>query len=125
MRIASAFALCTLSIAFAQTVKLRNVSHSGTQFEAGNIVEVAITGAVPSGTVTVIQNGGAPFVFGTTDSSGNWSITATESGSDVGSYSQSWFVDNVPMTPGRQQPVSALSASAPELYCICELHRNQ
>jgi hypothetical protein len=94
-----AIALWTfLSIATANaqgSAKLSNLTHLLTPIEVGNMVGISITGATPNAAVTVVQNGGAPFYMGQTDASGNWSVTATETASDVGSYSQRWYVDGV------------------------------
>ena len=68
-----------------QTVSLRNLSAPNTKLEVGNTVEVRITGAAPNGTVTVVENGGPPYTFGTTDLFGNWSVTAVEAANYVGS----------------------------------------
>jgi hypothetical protein len=88
-----------MPLGFTQTVTLRNVSHPETHIEVGNIVEVRISGAAPFGTVTVVENGGSPYEFGTTGSSGNWSVTATESSAEIGPYTQTWYFDGVAMTP--------------------------
>lgn len=103
----SFFCVCfTLSAAFGQTgsVALRNVSVPFTSLEVGNIVEVTITGATPFGTVTVVQNGQPPYVFGTTNAFGDWSVQATESQEYVGSYHQVWYVNGVQLTPTNPDP---------------------
>ena len=93
-------AMCLLSpAARAQTVTIRNVSFPFTALEVGNTVEVKITGAAPNGTVGLSHSGGPPVTMGTTDGSGNWSITAVEEPIHVGSYHQTWLVNGVPLTP--------------------------
>jgi hypothetical protein len=82
-----------------QTVTLSNLSHSYTHLEVGNVVRVQITGAAPFGTVTVVQNGNAPYTFGQTDGNGNWSTTSTETSDYVGSYNQVWYVNGVALSP--------------------------
>lgn len=81
------------------TVSLRNVSYPYTRLEVGNTVEVTITGAAPFGTVTVVENGGSPFEFGSTNGFGDWSTTGVETAGYVGSYNQRWYVNGVEMTP--------------------------
>ena len=61
----------------APYVSLVNVSHPFTPLEPNDTVQVSISFAARNGTVTVVQNGGAPYVMGTTDQSGFWSTTAT------------------------------------------------
>lgn len=85
--------------AFCQSVTLRNVSFPLTGIEAGNTVQIDITGAAPWAPVTVVQNGAAPFYFGDTDAYGDWSITNSESAGDVGPYNQVWYVGGVAVTP--------------------------
>lgn len=98
--LSAAFGMCMiLQSADAQTVSLRNVSYPYTAIEVGTTVEVKITGAAPNGTVTVVQNGAPPFTFGTTDAFGYWSVTATEGPENVGSFTQTWYVNGIPMTP--------------------------
>lgn len=83
----------------AGTVELRNLSYPHTLIEAGTYVQVVITGSTPKGTVTVVQNGGAPYVFGTTNDSGNWDVTALETTADVNDYYQTWYVNDVAVSP--------------------------
>jgi len=92
-------AIALYGTVYAQTVTIRNVSHPNTHIEVGNVVEVDISGAAQFGTVTVVQNGGAPYVFGETDIDGSWTVTAAETGGNVGAYNQHWFVNGVEMTP--------------------------
>lgn len=103
MRLLSLFVcVClSLSVASAQTgsVSLRNVSFPFTSLEVGNTVEVRITGAAPFGTVTVVQNGQPPYVFGTTNAFGDWSVQAVETQEYVGSYHQVWYVNGVEVPP--------------------------
>ena len=46
-----------------------------------------------------MENGGSPFTFGTTDGSGNWSVSNVETSGYIGSYNQVWYVDGSPLTP--------------------------
>lgn len=94
--------VCHAPLLCAQgTVQLRNVSYPFTKLEVGDYVAVTITGAAPNGTVTFVQNGGSPYVWGMTDNAGNWSTPPglQESGSNVGDYYQTWYVNGVPVTP--------------------------
>ena len=99
--------LLVLSMASAQTgsVSLRNVSFPFTSLEVGTTVEVKITGATPFGTVTVVENGNPPYVFGTTDAFGNWSVQAVETQVYVGSYHQIWYVNGVDVPPSNPDPI--------------------
>jgi hypothetical protein len=56
-------------------------------------------GAQPFGTVTLAQNGYPPVTMGSTDSNGDWSISAVETSYHVGSYNQTWAVNGIAMTP--------------------------
>lgn len=89
------------SAAHAQgSVTLRNLSWPFTPLEAGDWVQVAITGATPGGTVTSVQNGTAPYTWGTpVDGSGNWTVSAQETTANVGDYTQTWYVNGVALTP--------------------------
>jgi hypothetical protein len=107
------FGLLAWSSLDAQIVSLRNVSYPGTALEVGNTVEVKITGAAPFASVTVVQNGDPPFFFGTTDGLGSWSTTAVEQQSNIGLYTQTWYVDGVAATP--LNPSATYLASAPRL----------
>ena len=89
----------------AQTVTLRNVSFPGTGIEVGTTVEVRIAGGALFSSVTVVENFGAPYFFGTTDGNGDWSVTATEALGNVGPYNQSWYVDGLLMNPINLSPV--------------------
>ena len=89
---------CSIFLARGQSVAIRNVSHPNTKLEVGNTVEVKITGAPPGGTVTVVENGGSPFTFGTTDGSGDWSVSNVETSGYIGSYNQG-YVNGFPLTP--------------------------
>lgn len=82
----------------AQTVAISNVSYPGTGLEVGDTVGVTITGAAPNGAVTVVANGGSPYYFGTTDGSGYKFIPSTITSSDVGSWSEVWYVNGVALT---------------------------
>lgn len=79
----------------APYVSLVNVSHPFTPLEPNDTVQVSISFAARNGTVTVVQNGGAPYVMGTTDQSGFWSTTATETVQTIGDYVQYWYVNGV------------------------------
>ena len=68
--IKSACLLAVMSSAFAQSVTLSNLSHPYTRIEVGNIVQISITGAAASGTVTVLFDGMGPTFVGYTDGSG-------------------------------------------------------
>jgi hypothetical protein len=125
--------LCLLvsSVHAQGTVSISNMSYPFTNLQVGNYVEVTITGAAPGGAVTVVQNGGSPYFFGTTDSvTGNWSTSAQETGDNVGDYYQTWYVNGVALTPnnphqtdfsyGPQLPSFGVSAgyvaSSPGVY---------
>ncbi len=97
--------------AFCQSVTLRNVSFPLTGIEAGNTVAIDIAGAAHFGSVTVVQNGAAPFFFGTTDGSGAWSISALETAADVGVYNQVWYVNGVPLAPANANATYFASAA--------------
>ena len=81
------------------TVQLANVSFPYTSIEVGDYVRVTIAGAARYGTVTVVQNGGAPFNFGKTDASGHWSVMIEETEAYVGDYYQSWYVNGIAIAP--------------------------
>src|SRR6218665_868480 len=65
-------------VAVGQEVSLRNVPRPHTAIESRNIVEIKITGGARLGTVTVVLGFNPPYVFGTTDGAGNWSVQATQ-----------------------------------------------
>lgn len=109
------FSCFAVSPLFAQgTVTLNNVSYPFTSIEVGNTVQVQITGAAPNGQVTVVQNGGAPYVFGTTDASGNWQVTATETAANIGDYQQLWYVNGVAVTPWVAPPYLGWAPTLPD-----------
>ena len=94
-------------------VRLNNSSAPYTHIEAGNWVEIRITGAAANGTVTFTQRFnsgplGGPYNAGQTNSSGFFSLTVQEQSSNVGSYEQHWFVNdgvnNVEMTADNPDP---------------------
>ncbi|HEX4232466.1 MAG TPA: hypothetical protein VHZ07_27630 [Bryobacteraceae bacterium] len=90
------------SFATAQTgtVTLTNYYYPWAQIEAGDYFTVSIVGAAHNQTVTVVENGGSPYPFGTTDDSGNWSIAGTETSEFAGlTYTQHWYVGGVEATP--------------------------
>ena len=106
--------LCFTFVALdGQSVSLSNTTHPYTQIEVGDTVKVSITGAAHNGTVTVVQNGNPPYVFGTTDANGNWTLNATETSVYVGSYTQIWYVNGVQLTPSN--PNSTYLPWAPRL----------
>ncbi len=88
-----------VTLANAQTVKLLNQSKPFTSLEVGNTFQIVIAGAAANGTVTFTLNGAGPFTAGTTDGSGNFSTTGTMGSSDVGSYSETWYVNGTAVTP--------------------------
>lgn len=84
------------------TVQLIDQTEGGTNYKVGDSFTVSIHGA-PNQQVTVTQttNGvpGSPFVFGQTDSSGNFSVSGTWAPSNAGSYTQLWAVGGVAAGP--------------------------
>lgn len=114
IRLVLPFLLLFPSLAGAEgTVSLQNVTHPFTKLQVNDFVRVNITGATPYGTVTVVQNGQAPHVFGSTDADGNWQITAEETIEFIGSYTQYWYVNGAALTPANPDPT--MFAWAPAL----------
>lgn len=105
--------LCMLLRADGASVRIRNVSFPHTALEVGNTVEVRIADATPFGTVTVIQGGAPPFIFGTTDGAGNWSTTQQETAEYVGTYNQTWYVNGIEIPPDNSHTLSAHAPSLP------------
>lgn len=87
----------------AGTVVLANVSKPYTGIEVSNTVSITINGAAAFGTVAVSQNGGPVTVWpgqpNTTDGSGHWFVSSVETTGNIGNYTQTWYVNGVPMTP--------------------------
>ncbi|HEV2381601.1 MAG TPA: hypothetical protein VG206_17635 [Terriglobia bacterium] len=72
---------------------------SGTVHKAGNSFILTITApGHPNKPVSVMQNGSAPVLLGTTDAQGTWTATGTWGPRDVGSYTQNWYVDGIAAT---------------------------
>src|SRR5579862_7970509 len=70
-------------------------------FVSGDGLNLSITGATPGGTVTLSEtkNGTAycpcPWTAGTVDGSGNFSLTGTETDTNVSEYTEQWYVNGV------------------------------
>jgi len=82
----------------AQTVQVRNDSYPGTALEVGNTVGVYISGGTYNQEVTVVANGGSPFVYGNLDMTGAWSHQSLII-SGGGTSNQTWYLDGTPITP--------------------------
>jgi hypothetical protein len=91
----------------AQTVSINNTSYPATSLEVGDNYSVVISGATPYGAVTLIANGGSPYLFGYTDGSGNFSVTGTIVSAVVGAWTEYWYVNGV-----------ALTAANPDTYWL-------
>ena len=74
-------------------------------FVSGDGVQLAITGAAAYGTVTLVEtkNGSpycpCPWTAGTTDGSGNFALTGTETDIHVAEYTEQWYVNGVAIGP--------------------------
>lgn len=80
------------------SVQLYDVTHSGIDYHVGDSFTVTVKGP-PNQTVTVAQNGGNPYNFGTTDSTGTWHTSGSWSVGNAGSYIQIWKVGGVQAAP--------------------------
>ncbi len=81
------------------TVKLIDNTHPGTtHYKVGDSFTLQVKGA-PNQPVTVQQVPSNPYVIGTTDGSGNWSVTTGWGSGNVTSYTQYWAVGGVAAMP--------------------------
>lgn len=98
-------------------LNFRNLTHPGQDFQAGDSFQLQITGAKPNQPVAVYaeQNGvpaTSPTSMGSTDGSGNFSITGTEASGDVGSWLERWTVAGVEVS-GSPLAFTVSAAPAP------------
>jgi hypothetical protein len=70
-------------------------SRGGNALQVGDTWLVSITGASPNAPVTVTA-GGNTTPMGTTDGSGNFSLSGAARAQDVGTWNESWAVGGVP-----------------------------
>lgn len=94
--------------AWAQTVTLSVTGpQSGTRYYAGDSFTLTVRGAA-NAVVTLSQNGGAQGQMGTTNSSGVLTLTGNWTNSNIGTYTQIWYVAGVAATPTLSFSISAL-----------------
>jgi len=73
---------------------------NGTAFKAGDSFNLTIKApGYANKSVSVAQNGGGPVQLGVTDAQGNWTASGTWSATDIGSYTQIWYVAGVAVAP--------------------------
>ena len=90
-------------LSIGQTVTLTNTANAALSpdFVSGDTFSLTITGGAANSPVTLVatKDGVAdpnnPWTAGTTDGSGNFTITGTETSSYVAEYSQTWSVGGV------------------------------
>ena len=82
---------------FSPTASLKNITHPGAAFQVGDKLQVLITRGKPGAQVTASSshNGGAAgtATMGTLDAAGEYATIATMTTSEVGSWTEQWFVD--------------------------------
>lgn len=91
--------------AIAQTLTLANTANSalGMDFVSGDTFGLTITGAAAKSAVTVtatrdgVSTTPTPWYAGSTDESGNFSLTGTETDDYVAEYTQQWYVGGQPI----------------------------
>jgi hypothetical protein len=72
---------------------------NSTAYKAGDSFILTITAPGYAGKpVSVAQNGPTPVQLGLTDALGNWTATGVWGAKDVGSYTQTWYVDGIAAT---------------------------
>jgi hypothetical protein len=72
---------------------------NGTAYKAGDSFILTITApGYPNKPVSVAQNGGGPVQLGFTDAQGNWTVKGTWGVTDIGSYTQIWYVAGIAAT---------------------------
>ncbi|MBS1857206.1 MAG: hypothetical protein JST11_17685 [Acidobacteria bacterium] len=73
---------------------------NGNAYKAGDSFILTITApAYANKPVSVAQNGAGPVQLGVTDAQGNWSVSGTWGATDIGSYTQAWYVAGIAATP--------------------------
>ena len=96
------------------SVNFQNTSRPGQSLQVGDSWKISITG-MPGSPVTAasVQNGASLGTsnYGSTDSSGNFSLTGTADASTVGNWSESWAVAGV-AGPTLNFTVSAAAAAS-------------
>ena len=94
--------------AWAQTVTLTVTGpQSGTHYYVGDSFTLTVRGTA-NAVVTVSQNGGAQGQMGTTNSSGVLTLSATWTSTNIGTFTQIWYVAGVAATPQLSFSISAL-----------------
>ncbi len=73
---------------------------NGTAYKAGDSFVLRIMApGYANKPVSVVQNGAGPVQLGLTDAQGNWSASGSWGASDLGSYTQIWYVGGIVATP--------------------------
>ena len=95
------------------TVSLINTTHSGsTAFSVGDGYQLTVTGG-PYQMVTLDWtcngSGSSGFVKGSTNSAGTLTISGTYAATDVGNWTEQWYVGGVPATPPLSFSVSTVA----------------
>jgi hypothetical protein len=73
---------------------------NGTAYKAGDSFTLTITApGYANKPVSVAQNGGGTVQLGVTDAQGNWKISGSWGSGDIGSYTQTWYVDAIAAAP--------------------------
>src|SRR5947207_843284 len=96
-----AFALLSLGQLRSQTLYLANTSNSGLgrDFVINDSFSLSITGAAPNAPVTLnfTQNGVGSNGnnMGNTDANGAFSLTGVEGSANIGTWTETWFVNGV------------------------------
>jgi len=93
---------------YTASIALNNLSRPGQSFQVGDLYQVVISGAAPNAPVTnsASQNGASlgTTSYGSTDGSGNFTISGTLQSEHVGSWIEQWTV-------GGTQQIRTLSFS--------------
>lgn len=92
----------TLNFVVSPTVQLVDTTRGGASFHVGDSFTLTVNGPANSQvTVTQTTNGvtGSPFVFGSTNSSGQFSVSGTWDASNAGTYTQVWTAGGLQAAP--------------------------
>lgn len=72
---------------------------SGTAYKSGDSFVLTIQApGYANKAVSVAQNGAGPVQVGVTDAQGNWTVSGTWGATDIGSYTQTWYVAGIAAT---------------------------
>ncbi len=73
---------------------------NGTAYKSGDSFILTIKApGYPNKPVSVAQNGAKPVQLGVTDAQGDWIVSGTWATTDIGSYTQSWYVAGIAAMP--------------------------